>query len=66
MTFLGQLICPSGGVREFLSSPLAKIFCFRFSNGMSRASRLDEEGRYARIVTKREARCGGRDDVVCA
>jgi hypothetical protein len=64
-----RVICPSGGVREILSSPRAKNISLAPSGkspARFRVSRLDEEGRYARIVTKRGAGCGGRDDVVCA
>jgi hypothetical protein len=69
MRLLRGVTCPTGGVREFLSSPLAKNISLAPSGKSPahfRPSRLDEEGRYARIVTKREAGCGGRDNVVCA
>ena len=59
--FSRQLICPTGGVREFLSSPLRKIFFFCFSElCFTLAIPPRHKGRY-RDRHEREVGCGGRN-----
>src|SRR5450755_1972921 len=68
LVHLHQVICPTGELRGFLSSPSAKNILLPFfrSTWFTIRHPASSRGALRPIVTKRGVGCGGRDDVVCA